>query len=376
MAKNENLKSFPIADVLNYKIHGRWDKTQNPIPLFFNGSAIELNVTGTELWIDLEVDFDAYEPWAACEINDTLMGRFMLQPGTYSLCLFRNMSPDTVKNVRFLRELQAMSDDEGCHILIHGLKSDGDFLPVADRPYKLEFVGDSITSGEGTYGAKPDMDWISMYMSCSHTYIPTISKALNADYQILSQGGWGVYCGWDNDVRHNIPSRYEKICGLVRGEKNHLLGADKDYDFNSFRPDAIIVNLGTNDASAFEQPSWISPETGRSFKMHMSEDGVYDPEDLQCFQDAVDAFLHLLRKCNPSSHIVWVYGMLGYELTLAITDAVNAYQKQTGDHNVAFLQLPDTTDETIGSRSHPGPKSHARAAQVIIEYLKKKLPAK
>ena len=68
--------------------------------------------------------------------------------------------------------------------------------------------------------------------------------------------------------------------------------------------------------------------------------------------------------------------MLGYELTLAITDAVNAYQKQTGDHNVAFLQLPDTTDETIGSRSHPGPKSHARAAQVIIEYLKKKLPAK
>lgn len=77
--------------------------------------------------------------------------------------------------------------------------------------------------------------------------------------------------------------------------------------------------------------------------MHMSEDGVYDPEDLQCFQDAVDAFLHLLRKCNPSSHIVWVYGMLGYELTLAITDAVNAYQKQTGDHNVAFcsfLTLP------------------------------------
>ena len=34
MAKNENLKSFPIADVPNYKIHGRWDKTQNPIPLF------------------------------------------------------------------------------------------------------------------------------------------------------------------------------------------------------------------------------------------------------------------------------------------------------------------------------------------------------
>lgn len=71
------------------------------------------------------------------------------------------------------------------------------------------------------------------------------------------------------------------------------------------------------------------------------------------------------------SHIVWVYGMMGYELTLAIADAVNTYQEKTGDTNTAFLQLPNTTEETMGSRDHAGEKSHARSAEVIVEYLRK-----
>ncbi len=44
-----------------------------------------------------------------------------------------------------------------------------------------------------------------MYMSSSENYATFTAKALDADYRIISQGGWGVYCGWDNDVRHNIP---------------------------------------------------------------------------------------------------------------------------------------------------------------------------
>lgn len=52
---------------------------------------------------------------------------------------------------------------------------------------------------------------------------------------------------------------------------------------------------------------------------------------------------------------------------------MNAYQKAAGDYNIAFLQLPNTTESTVGSHAHPGEKSHARAAQVIIEYLAQRL---
>lgn len=371
MTPNKNLKAYGLKDLVNYKIYGRTDLTQDPLPLFFNGSGIEVNATGSELWIDLDVDYEFHEPWIYTTLNGAFMSRQMLPAGTYSLCLFRSMSPEAVKNVGFFRELQAMSEDNVCRILIKGFRSDGAFLPVASKRFKLEFIGDSITSGEGTYGAKEDTDWLAMYMSASRNYAKMVSDALDAEYRLISQGGWGVLCGWDNDPRHNIPSRYEKICGLAEGEMNEKLGAAKPYDFKSWKPDAIIVNLGTNDASAFNQPMWTDPETGQTFWQRREADGTYNQEDLYRFKQAVIDFLHMLRKNNPESHIVWVYGMLGYDLTFAITDAMNTYQKETEDHNLAFLQLPDTTDETVGSHAHPGEKSHARAAKVLIEYFEK-----
>lgn len=375
MTPNPNLKTYTLQQIGNYKIHGRTDETQQPLPLFFNGSGIEVNVTGTELWIDIDVDYDMHEPWIWTTLNGAFMSRQMLQAGTYSLCLFRSMSPEAVKHVQFFRELQAMSEDSVCRLLIKGFRSDGDFLPVESGRFKFEFIGDSITSGEGTYGAKEDTDWLAMYMGSSRNYARMVSDALGAEYRLVSQGGWGVLCGWDNDPRHNIPSRYEKICGLAEGEMNERLGAAKPYDFTSWVPDVIIVNLGTNDASAFNQPAWTDPVTGQSFQQRKEADGTYNAEDLARFEQAVTDFLKMVRKNNPTSHIVWAYGMLGYDLTLAITDAMNTYQRQTGDTNIAFLQLPDTTDETVGSHAHPGEKSHARAAQVVIEYLEKFLGA-
>lgn len=315
MTRNDNLKQYTLKETPHYKIYGRTDETQETLPLFFNGSGIEVNVTGTELWIDIDVDFDTHEPWIWTALNGAFMSRQMLMPGTYSLCLFRGMSPDAVKNVRFFRELQAMSEDNDCRLLVKGFRSDGSFLPVRDRRFKLEFIGDSITSGEGTYGAKDDIDWLSMYMGTSRNYARMVSDALDAEYRLISQGGWGVLCSWDNDPRHNLPSRYEKICGLAAGEMNERLGAGKPYDFQSWIPDAIIVNLGTNDASAFEQPEWTDPVTGRTFKQHKEPDGTYRQEDIARFKQAVIDFLTMLRRNNPTSHIVWTYGMLGYDLT-------------------------------------------------------------
>lgn len=370
MTPNENVKAYSLKETAWYRIHGRTDETQDPLPLFYSGSGVEVNVTGTELWIDLEVDYDVFEPWAWTTVNGAFMSRQMLPAGTYSICLFRGMSPETVKNVRFVRELQAMAEDEACHLLVRGFRSDGDFLPVEPRKCKLEFIGDSITSGEGTYGAKGEQDWIPMYMSSSRNYARMVSDALDAEYRLISQGGWGVLCGWDNDPRHNMPSCYEKICGLAAGEKNKNLGAAKPYDFGSWVPDAVIVNLGTNDAGAFNQPAWTDPVSGQTFQQRKSADGTYHPEDLARFKQAVVDFLGMIRRNNPGSHIVWVYGMMGYDLTLDIADAVNTYQEMTGDTNTAFLQLPNTTEETVGSRDHAGEKSHARAAEVIVEYLR------
>ena len=370
LSKNTDLKTYSIKEVPYYHIYGRTDESQDILPLFWNGSGVEVNVTGSELWIDLEVDCGFHEPWIATELNGAFMSRQMLLPGSYSICLFRNMTFGVPKTMKFFRELQAMSVDNECHVFVRGFRCDGEFLPVKEHKYKIEFIGDSITSGEGTYGAFCENDWLAMFMSSSRNYATYTAKALDADYRLISQGGWGVLSGWDNDPRHNIPSCYEKICGLGFGEINESVGAQKLYDFNSWRPDAIVVNLGTNDASAFNQPAFTNPETGETFKQHKNPDGSFAAEDRERFENAVYDFLKMLRKDNPDTHVVWVYGMIGYELNFLITNAMNRYQKETGDHNVAFLNLPGTTEETLGARNHPGVKSHERAARVLTEYLR------
>ncbi len=375
MIPNENVKTFPLKEVPHYKVHGRTDRSQELLPLFWNGSAIEVNVTGSELWIDIDVDFDVHEPWVCCAVNGAIMSRQMLMPGSYSLCLFRGMNPENVKNVQFIRELQAMSEDDACRILIRGLRADGDFLPIPERKFKLEFVGDSITSGEGTYGAKKEEDWIPMFMSASRNYAFLTAQALDAEARLISQGGWGVLCGWDNNPHHNIPTYYTQICGLAGGPVNEALGAQKDNPFSEWQPDAVIVNLGTNDCSAFSQPEWSDPESGETFRQHLNEDGSFHADDLARFEQAVVDFLYVIRRNNPSAYIVWTYGMLGYRLSLAIADAINAFRSKTGDIKTFFLQLPNTTEETVGSHAHPGSASHKRAAKVLTEYLQELLNA-
>ncbi|MBR5800010.1 MAG: GDSL family lipase [Lachnospiraceae bacterium] len=372
---SETLKNYPLPELEYYKIYGRTDESQYPLPLFFNGSGIEVNVTGSELWIDVEVDYDVYEPWIFTKLNDAFMSRQMLTKGSHSICLFRGMSPSEVKNMKFFRELQAMDGDKNCRLLVKGFRSDGFFLPVSEKRYKLEFLGDSLTSGEGTYGAVGDNDWLPMYMSFSHDYTSMVADALDADFRIISHGGWGVLCGWDNDPRHNIPSCYEKICGISKGEVFESLGADKPYRFRDWKPDAIIVNLGTNDDAAFKQPPFTVPGTGETFGLRSNPDSSYNENDLELFKQAVIDFLFMLRRNNPDSHIVWAYGMYEYTLTFPITDAMNRYRKMSGDTNVAFLQLQDTPADAMGARSHPGVKMHEQAAKKISEYLRKRLDA-
>lgn len=369
------LQYTEISNISSDKINilGRMGKKRQPLPIFFNGGGVEVVVTGSELWIDLETDSDVNEMWVALEINGAFIARQMLLPGEHSLCLFRSMEPSTPKRVRLYRELQAMNDDPKVKLLIKGFKHDGDFQNVPVYKRKLEFIGDSITSGEGSYGAFDDVDWIPMYMSASQNFATMTAKALNADYHLISQGGWGVFCGWDNDVRHNLPSVYEKVCGLANGAMNEELGAQDEYDFASWQPDAIIVNLGTNDVTSFNQPEFVNPEDGKTYKMRTNSDGTRNREDELKIVSAIIDFLTMLRKHNPKAQIVWSYGMLGCDLNLVITEGINKYKEKAGDENISYFQLPNTTMETFGSHMHPGPKSHQNAAKELIDYLKNKL---
>lgn len=343
------VKEYNLTQIEHLKVNGRTTGCLEPLTLFWTASGFEVNVKAAELWVEMEADYGEQEPWFSVLINGAPIARQMAMKGRNKVCLFRSRNPEEIKHVKFVKDSQAMHDDEKCCLQIHALYTDGEFCPVKEHKYKLEFIGDSITSGEGLYGAKEEIDWVSMFFSGVNSYAAMTAEKLDADVRICSQSGWGLFASWDGYLDRNLPDGYEKICGVLQGERNIALGAQNAYDFTKWQPDAVIINLGTNDASAFA-----------------IEDFAHEVSE---FEDAATAFLEKVRRCNPDAEIVWVYGMLGDAMNLSIVRAIDTYSRKTGDTKVHYVQMPSTTSKTVGSREHPGVLNHQLAAEILSEYL-------
>lgn len=356
---------FAIPQV---RVLGRHWRTDGPLTLFTTASGIECLCTGSELWLELQADYTLYEPWLSVQLNGAWLSRFPVAPGTSEVCLFRGMTPGKVKHLRVLKEVQAMPDDPRHMVQITALRWEGgEFLPLPEPSWRLEFVGDSITSGEGAIGAPGEEDWVPAYFSAVNHYARMTADALHADYRLVCQSGWGILSGWDNDPRHRVLDCYDTICGPARGARNAALGAGQPYDFAAWPADGVIVNLGTNDEHAAHNPPWTDPETGRRWAQGCG------PERDARLEEAVADGLAMLRRRNPGALLVWCCGMLGEELNPLLEQAVDRYRRRTGDQRACFVPLPPATPETLGARRHPGTACHRQAARVLTALLQEKL---
>lgn len=126
----------------------------------------------------------------------------------------------------------------------------------------------------------------------------------------------------------------------------------------------MIVNLGTNDAGAMDSPPWLGPN-GETFRQQP------DPEGLSLLEDAAVSFLKALRHHSPAAKLVWAYGMIEDTLRPCLEGAVERFCREAGDENAWYLPLPAVTEETMGSRLHPGPGCHEAAAEAIAAFLRK-----
>lgn len=224
----EQLTTATLTQLPQVRALGR-HTGRDPLTLFWTASGMELEFTGSELWVDLFADYEAVEPWVSVELNGAWVARFAVNPGKSRICLFRGMTPGKAKHLRLLKDVQAMHDDPAHLLQITGLEyAGGEFLPLPEPQYRLEFVGDSITSGEGAIGAKPEEDWVGAFFSAENHYGRLTADALGAEYRCISQSGWGIVTGWDNDVRHVMPPYYTQVCGVAMGQRNAALGAQQE----------------------------------------------------------------------------------------------------------------------------------------------------
>ena len=115
----ENLQKAALSQLPQVRALGR-HTSRDPLTLFWTASGIELEFTGSELWVNFFADYEVMEPWVSVELNGAWLARFAVNPGASRMCLFRGMEPGKPKHVRLLKDVQAMHDDPAHSIIRRG----------------------------------------------------------------------------------------------------------------------------------------------------------------------------------------------------------------------------------------------------------------
>ena len=341
--------------------------------VFFNwtASGFALRFFGDRLEMDASAFADTLPgegeslPWLAVLIDDDREPAQLIamEEGRKAYLLFSSREPQE----HTLRVVKRSENSKG-RVCLHQLTLHG-----APRTYvppraavKLEFVGDSITCGFGNamHAAAPVF---STELEDGLAAYPAIAaELLGAQYQSVCISGIPLCGASDPKYRLRLPDMPDLELPPLMMETQYAY-ADRSYqekegmtdgftpwNFDRFKPDAVVVNLGTNDA----------------FRMSVAGGGA--GEELH-FQERYAAFLHTLRKYNgPEPVLVCAMGPMNYYLYNVMEKAVADYQNETGDNRVFCLKFGaiDPWGEGFGGLGHPNLKTHERLGRELAEALR------
>ena len=340
-----------IRDIQNIRLSGRFDQTEKDFPLNWTAAGCDMKVKGSYLNVEITSHYNMYRPYITFEVDGLRAQTFAPLKGTHTYTVFCSMDPEKTHTVKILMESQLFIGDS--RLTLKTIETDGEILPPDPVKCKIEFIGDSITSGEGGRGPKDFSEWMPMMFSASDNYARFAADKMKAAYQVVSLSGWGIRCAWNNDPSSRIPRVYEEIA------------ADgKPYDF-SFDPDYVVIALGTNDNNAMNQPEFKNPETGETFRLTKDHMGEWTKKAFE--------FLNTIHRRNPRAKIVWMSFFKESDVAKA-TQAACEMAKEAGipARYACTLDLHHLIRGGMGSRSHPGIVSQKHIAKELLKVLKEK----
>lgn len=325
---------FQFTGRINYAMPGTPEMS-------WPGTMIRARFTGPSLAIDLEDQygmnyFNVFidEDWENPIIIEAKLGR-----KTYPIA-------DSLTEGEHSFTLTKRTEGEQGVTKFHGvILADGESLlkPPARPERRIEFYGDSITSGMGNEAPEDDPDDHLGQKNSFMTYAAMTARNLDAEFVSISQSGIGLMVGF---VSFTMQEYFDQLTGL--GDN------DSQWDFSQWIPDVVVINLFQNDSTLIEQR--LDPI----------------PDDEQRIQVYLD-FVKTIRSKYPDAYIVCTLGTMdavkpGSPWPDYIHAAVDRLKAETGDERVAVKILP------FGDfYKHPRVSHHRENAEILTAFIKEKM---
>lgn len=347
-------------------IWGRCILKDDSLYLYWSGSGIEFDVEASELYVDVYSDYSELESWLLVIINGAITQRILVPKGSSRICVFRALNRNTRKRVMIVKDNQPYYLDNDAYLRFESIETDGEIYKADKHRYNLEFISDSLASGEAIGAGKDEQDY-SPQNATADNFVMMTSRLLDAKYSCLSLGGWGVKFSWDGNMNYAMPLLYDEVCGVMNGQANRKNGTCEKYDFKDDK-NYIIVHLGTNDTNALLREQYPFYDEGDKLKNMKDMSLVIDEEKLDDLSSYVYDFISTLKKRNPSSKIIWLYGVMLMQAEKAFIKAVDDYLKNNNDDSVYYLRTVYGMNDLWAQR-HPSRKIHEQMARQIFDKI-------
>ncbi|WP_423148091.1 SGNH/GDSL hydrolase family protein [Rubrolithibacter danxiaensis] len=220
-----------------------------------------------------------------------------------------------------------------------GLRCSQLLSPLAKPVRKLEFIGNSITSG-----ASSDLSEIPCGKGKWHdqhnayfSYGPTTARLLNSQWHLTSYSGIGLTHSCCN-IKTTMPQVFNKV---------NLSKDSISWDFSRYTPDAVTICLGQND-------------------------GI---QDSTLFCTTYINFIHKIRNYYPHADIICLTSPMADSalvkvMKIYLTGIVDQVNKE-GDRKVYKYFFSKRYHH--GCDEHPDLAEHKEIAHELASFLKKQL---
>jgi lysophospholipase L1-like esterase len=208
----------------------------------------------------------------------------------------------------------------------------------------IEIVGDSISAGYGNLGKEVHPPWDNACgfsldtESAYQAYSSMLGRTLGAEVSVIARSGWGMYRDGNGDKNGVLRTVYANILGTQAGLAT---------DFKR-QPDAVVINLGTNDST--------KGDPGKPY------------------EDAYVDFLHVVRRHYAGA---WIFLTLGPMTSDPPLSQMRAHLKNVAsalaDAKVVVVEMPSQDATSTGCDYHPNVAEDAKMADVLATAIRGKL---